>query len=208
MPQAIRVYGTLYTPEELLKIAVTDMEFYWQSGGGITCSGGEPMMQADFLYSFLKLCKEAGLHTAVDTSGYASWQSFIKIIPVTDIFLYDIKHLDPQAHYKLTGADNKLIIENLQKLSDYGIPVEIRIPVIPKINDSDDHIKKIIELLKKLETITLIRPLPYHALSGSKYASIGKSGENRMPPSTGLEHEAAGHVRKILKDNGFPVGEA
>ena len=159
-------------------------------------------MQADFLTGFLSLCKEAGLHTAIDTSGHAEWKDFSKVLPFTDIFLYDIKHLDPGEHKKLTGADNKLILENLQKLSENRKAVEIRMPVIPGHNDSDEIILKTAEFLKEIETLTLVRVLQYHALSGSKYASIGKT--HTMPDPSGNEHRAVQRVSDILKSKGLP----
>jgi len=203
IPEALKLYGKDYTAEELYEIALADIDFYIQSGGGITCSGGEPLMQADFLAVFLKMCKEAGLHTAVDTSGYAAWKEFDKILPFTDIFYYDIKHMNPTQHKTLTGVDNKLILENLQKLSDIGAAVEVRIPVVPGHNDDNLGINQTAEFLKSIKTLTLVRPLPYHALSGSKYTSLGI--HHSMPVSSGDEHTSVRHVCEILEANCLPV---
>ena len=203
MPQALKVYGIEYTAEDLLKLVYADLDFYKQSGGGITCSGGESLMQPDFLAAFLSLCKKAGLHTAVDTSGYAGWLSFEKILPFTDLFLYDIKHMDTEEHKKLTGVGNRLIHENLERLSECGAAVEIRIPVIPNLNDGEENILQAAKFLKGIKTIKLIRLLPYHALSGSKYASIGK--EHRMPDPGMDVHASIRRYFDILENAGLPV---
>jgi pyruvate formate lyase activating enzyme len=203
IPEALKLYGKEYTAEELFLAAAADADFFRQSGGGITCSGGEPLTQPEFLAAFLALCKKAGFHTAVDTSGHAAWSAFEKILNTTDLFLYDIKHMDPEEHKRLTGADNRHILENLRKLSGRGIPIEIRMPVIPLFNDGEKNIIRTAEFLKELKTITCVRPLPYHALSGSKYSSIGK--DHRMPAATGGEYAAAEKVAEILRNEGLPV---
>ena len=203
MPRALKLYGKEYTPRVLLSVVASDMDFFKRSGGGVTCSGGEPLSQPAFVAEFLGLCKEAGIHTAVDTSGYAPWSCFESILKVTDIFLFDIKHMDPAKHKELTGADNRLILDNLRELSKTGVPIEIRIPVLPLINDGDENIALTAELLKSLPSLTLIRPLPYHALSGSKYAAIGR--ECHMPGASGGELAAAVKVSELLRLEGLPV---
>jgi pyruvate formate lyase activating enzyme len=205
MPQALKLYGSEYTAGELYKIAAGDVDFYETSGGGITCSGGEPLMQADFAAEFLKRCKDGWLHTAVDTSGYAPWQAFEKVIPYTDIFLYDIKHMNAAEHKRLTGKDNALILENLTRLSMLGIPVEVRMPIIPGLNDGDENITQAAAFLKSIDSLTLISVLPYHAYSDAKYASIGR--ENNMPRATGEEQSAADKVKNYLRNEGFIVGD-
>ena len=201
MHDALKFYGKEYTTGELYKIVAADIDFYQQSGGGITCSGGEPLMQVDFLSAFLKKCKEAGVHTAVDTSGYAEWKAFEKVLEFTDIFYYDIKHMDPIRHKELTGVDNNLILNNLVKLSDTGASIEIRMPVIPGSNDDDVNIRQTAGFLKSIKGLTLVRPLPYHALSESKYTAIGKS--NNMPAAAGNENEATQRVCNILIEEGL-----
>ena len=203
LPQALKLFGVRYTPEELLGIVKADIDFYNQSGGGVTCSGGEALAQPDFTAAFLRLCKEAGIHTAVDTAGLAPWRSFEAALPYTDLFLYDIKHMSPAKHLELTGADNRLILENLASLSRHGSPVEIRLLVIPGYNDDEDNLRRTAELLKEIRSLTLIRPLPYHALSGSKYAAIGD--EYRFIGATGGELDAAKRVGLYLEREGLPV---
>jgi len=202
MMDALKLYGKEYSVDELYIIAAADIDFYKQSGGGITCSGGEPLIQADFLADFLSLCKENGLHTAVDTSGYANWSEFEKILKFTDIFYYDIKHMDPDRHKELTGLDNRLILENLQKLSNTRAEIEVRIPVLPGLNDDEENIIKTADFLRSIRTLKNVRPLPYHALSKSKYSSIGKT--SNMPATTGIEYKAVQHVCDIINKKGLP----
>ena len=203
MPQALKLYGTCYTPDKLFKVVFDDFDFYQNSGGGITCSGGEPLMQPEFLTGFLSLCKEAGLHTAVDTSGYARWQDFEKILPLADIFLYDIKHMDNEEHKKLTGKDNLLILKNLRKLSENGAALEVRLPIIPGINDGKNNLRATVEFLKDLKTLTLVRPLQYHAFSVTKYDSVGKG--HKMPSATGQEKATMQKAFNYITDSGLPV---
>ena len=160
-------------------------------------------MQADFVAQFLRLCKEEGLHTALDTSGCAAWREFEKVLPYTDIFLYDVKHMNPQEHQKLTGVGNRLVLENLKKLFALGAQVEIRMPVIPGLNDGDENIRQLAEFLAGEKTLKRICPLPYHALSGSKYEAIGKN--HAMPAVTGEELAAACRVADFLSARGLPV---
>ena len=160
MPGALKPYGTETNVRDLLDIVRADTDFYYRSGGGVTCSGGEPLTQPDFLAAFLSGCKEAGLHTAVDTSGFAPWEAFQRILPFTDLFLYDVKHMDPLAHRKLTGQDNRLILGNLRELSARGAAIEIRMPVIPGLNDDERTIRQTAAFLKNIKTLTRIRVLP------------------------------------------------
>jgi len=203
MPQALRCFGTEYSPEALFEIAVADIDFYKQSGGGVTCSGGEPLMQADFTAEFLSICKASEIHTAVDTSGCAPWQAFEKVLPVTDIFLYDLKHMDPVEHKKLTGADNRQLLENLRKLSEQGMPVEVRIPILPGLNSGEQNILQTAKFLKTIKSLTQIRVLPYHALSGSKYSAIGRPCH--MPTATGRENIAVQQVVEAFGRENLPV---
>jgi len=203
MPQALKLYGVEYSTEELYKIATEDVDFYKVSGGGVTCSGGEPLMQAGFIAEFLSMCKGGGFHTAVDTSGYAAWQAFEKLMPYTDLFLYDIKHMDPFEHKRLTGMGNRLILDNLIKLSQNGAAVEIRIPVVPSYNDGEQNILQTAQFLKSIATLTKVRLLPYHALAGSKYASIGKG--HSLPAAEGEGHDAVKKVYAAFDSMGLPV---
>jgi len=135
----------------------------------VTFSGGECMLQIDFLESLLKACKESGIHTAVDTAGNIPWNYFERILSFTDLVLYDIKAASPLVHKALTGVDNRLIVQNLCKLSEIGIRIFVRIPFIPSQNDGEmDGIGKILSVLR-LEKVEI---MPYHRLGESKYTAL------------------------------------
>ena len=200
---ALKLYGRDYNVNELLKIVLEDRAFYTNSGGGITCSGGEPLSQAEFLIPFLYECKKAGIHTAVDTSGYSSWENMEAASKYTDIFLYDLKQMDSQKHFEYCSVGNKEILENLVKLSDSGARIEVRIPVIPDFNDDEENLKSLSSFLKKIAGLVFVAPLPYHSLSGTKYESLGM--ENKMPFENGTERERMEYFREYLKNEGLPV---
>ena len=164
------LYGKKITVEELLPLLLEDKEFYDNSGGGVTLSGGECLMQADFCAELLKKLKENGVQTAVDTCGFVSRDALDKVIPYTDVFLYDLKAIDEQVHVKCTGQSNKIILENLLYLDSLSKNVEIRIPYVPDFNDGE--IGKIAHFLSRLRCVTGIRVLPYHNYARAKYEAL------------------------------------
>lgn len=168
------VCGKEHTADEVLKEVLKDKAFYETSGGGVTFSGGECMMQIEPLTEMLKMCKENGIHTAVDTAGHIPFESFEKILPYTDLFLYDIKIFDSQKHKQYVGVSNELILENLKKLFERKAKLWIRIPIIPDVNDSIEEIQKIKDFLKTIGTAEKIELLPYHAMGENKYRAISK----------------------------------
>ena len=202
---AIKIYGEEIGINDLMEKVLADREFYETSNGGISCSGGEPLSQIDFLTTFLKACKNEDLQTAVDTSGYTAWENMERAAKYTDLFLYDLKHMDGNKHRELCGVENTLILENLLKLSDYASGIEVRIPVIPGINDDEKNIEETIAVLQKLKNLKLVRPLPYHALSGTKYESIGL--KSSIPAQSGTERERAAYVADCLKKASLPCAD-
>ena len=175
---------------------VKDKSFYDTSGGGVTFSGGECMLQIDFLLKILKWCKENGIHTAVDTAGNVSWDCFLKIIPYTDLFLYDIKCFSEKLHIENTGASNKLILKNLKKLSDcFNGELIIRIPIIPGVNDNTDELRKIASYISHIRK-SRIELLPYHRMGEHKYAALDMSFVSFDIPSSEKMNEY-----KLLFDN-------
>lgn len=170
---ARKIVGKEYTPDEVLEEIIRDKVFFENSGGGVTFSGGECMLQIDFLCELLKRCKENGIHTAVDTAGNVKWECFEKIMPFTDLFLYDIKAYNFEAHKKWTGVDNKLILENLSKLLKIS-KVWIRIPIIPNVNDDEKEIVLIKEFLMNNGYPEKIELLPYHKMGENKFSALGK----------------------------------
>ena len=155
------------TSEEVIKTVLRDKPFY-QQDGGMTLSGGEPLLQFDFSLSLLKLAKENGIHTAVETCGYAKREKIIEISKYTDLFLYDIKATDPVVHEKFTGVKNDLILENLFLLNQLNKRVILRCPMIKGVNLTIEHIKNIFELSNRLDCAESIEFEPYHPLGVSK----------------------------------------
>ena len=137
---ALKLYGREMSVSELMPILLEDIDFYENSGGGVTLSGGECLMQAEFCAELLKKLKENNIHTAVDTCGFVSKEAFDKVMPYTDIFLYDLKAFDEEVHIKCTGQSNEVILENLKYLDGCGKKIEIRIPYVPGFNN--DQIEK------------------------------------------------------------------
>lgn len=181
---ARRVCGKEYTADEVLSEVIKDKAFYDNSGGGVTFSGGECMLQVEFLVELLKKCKENGIHTAIDTAGHVPFESFKKVLPFTDLFLYDIKLFDSEKHQKYVGANNDLILENYKKLIENGANVIVRIPVIEGVNDTVEEMKNIKNFFNKVGTPKKIELLPYHAMGENKYLAIGKECEAFAVPNS------------------------
>lgn len=175
---AKEICGQEYTVDEVLGEVLKDKEYYKTSNGGVTFSGGECMLQIDFLKEILMKCKQNGIHTAVDTAGCVPWESFEKIIPYTDLFLYDIKTMDDEMHRKYTGVGNKLILENLAKLLGLCASVWIRVPVITGVNDSEEEMNKIKGFLDVNGCPEKIELLPYHEMGEHKYTALGRTGKH------------------------------
>ena len=141
------------------------------------------MLQIDFLTEILKKCKENGIHTAVDTAGHIPWESFEKILPFTDLFLYDIKAMNEEIHKEYTGVTNTCILENLKKLLKSNVDVWVRIPIIPDVNDTEEEMKNIKAFFKSYGYPAKIELLPYHAMGEHKYEALGKSVEKFDVPN-------------------------
>lgn len=200
---ALVFYGKKVTPKEILPKLLEDREFYETSGGGVTISGGEPLLQADFTAELLRLLKEEGINTAVDTCLFAPRESLDKVIPYADTFLVDVKAFDSALHKELTSQPNELIHDNIRYLSSIGKPMEIRIPYVPGKNSGE--IEKIAEFLATLKTVKGVRVLPYHNLSGTKYDSLEITytlSNDTTPQPEKDEVEAA---RKIIEAHGVKV---
>jgi pyruvate formate lyase activating enzyme len=169
---AREIVGKEFSLEKVMKEVMKDRIFYEQSNGGVTLSGGEPLVQIDFAEELLKQLKEQNIHTAVDTSGAVNFNILERAAKYTDLFLYDLKLMDEEKHKKYIGVSNKEIIENLKKLSKIHSNINLRMPIIGNINDDDIHIEKTIELLKDLN-IKKINLLPYHSIAKHKYEKLG-----------------------------------
>lgn len=196
---ALKLYGREVTVDALLPELLADRDFYETSGGGVTLSGGECLAQADFCTELLKALKEENIHTAVDTCGFVKREAIDKVLPYTDIFLYDMKHIDGAAHQEGTGQDNRLILDNLAYLAEKGKAVEIRIPLIPGYNDG--AVEDMGALLAKYSNITKVRVLKYHNMAQSKYASLGN--DHTLPALS--EDDCMERSAEILRSHGLTV---
>ena len=192
---ALNFYGEERTVEEILPELLKDKEFYQNSGGGVTLSGGECLLQADFCAALLKTLKENGVHTAVDTCGFVPQTALEKVMPYTDLFLYDVKALDEETHERCTGKSNRQILRNLLYLDEKGCKTEIRIPFVPDYNDGE--MDSIAEFCKGLKHITKVEVLPYHNYAGSKYESLGLP--NTLPIRTPTDEEVEKAKAKFIK---------
>ncbi|MEI6856326.1 trans-4-hydroxy-L-proline dehydratase activase [Psychrilyobacter sp.] len=176
--------------DELMVHIKKDIPFYEESGGGVTFSGGEPLMQGEFLNEVLKRCKNLKINTTLDTCGYSDWKKIKKIHDKVDLFLYDLKIFDDEKHIKYTGVSNKLILENLKKLSSLGKNIYVRMPIIKGINDDSEHVDNCVKFLSELN-ILQVNLLPYHKLGMNKYDRLAKkyklTGEEKPSDSDMIE---------------------
>ena len=181
---AKEICGKTVTSDEVTTEVLNDKPFYENSGGGVTLSGGEPLAQYDFSLELLKKAKENGIHTAIETCGYAEKSKILEIAKYVDLFLFDCKETDPELHKKYTGVDNKVILENLKALSDTGSKIILRCPIIPGFNDRAEHFKGISEIADKFSGIEHIEIEPFHPLGESKYSALSREYADIQPPDT------------------------
>jgi len=201
LPEAIKIIGRAYTPKEILNEVLKDSVFYRKSGGGITLSGGEPLAQPDFSEALLKACKEMSLQTAIETCGYADWQSFERLLKYCDEVLYDFKCIDPEKHKNFTGVSNKRILENALKVSEKGVPIIARVVLIPGLNDSKKDFLRLLQFLEKLKTVICVDLLPYHKLGIAKYKRLGmRYALTNMEPPDDLK---VAEYKKLVESFGF-----
>lgn len=170
-----KVVGRDVTVEEILPELLADENYYRRSGGGITLSGGEILGQPEFARDLLRACKECGLHTAVESTANAPFESIEMILPYLDLYLMDIKHMDSAKHKEYTKAPNELILENAKRIADSGVELIIRTPVVPGFNDTAEEIRAIAKFAATLPHVKEHHLLPYHRLGQDKYAGLGRS---------------------------------
>lgn len=192
-------YGKDVTIEELLPKLLEDREFFEESGGGITLSGGECLCQANFCAELLKRLKEEGINTAIDTCGFVSRDAICKVLPYTDTFLYDVKAIDKSIHIRCTGQPNTLILDNLKYIDSYGKNIEVRIPFVPEFNG--DETEQIAIFLKDIKNLVGVRLLPYHNYAGTKYDAL--SLKNTLPEKMPTDDEIR-TAKNILISHGLP----
>ena len=197
--------GKYYTVDTIIEILDKEKVFINQSKGGVTFSGGEPMLQFEFLLEALKACKENGYHTAVDTSGFSPTDHYKSIIPFTDLFLFDLKHLDEAKHIESTGVSNTLILDNYRLLLECGKDIMVRIPVVPGINDDPYHLERLKDFLTSTKTFSLkkINLLPFHKTGSSKYQKFNipyRMGSTE-PPDKGKMQK----IKELFLETGVKV---
>ncbi len=166
--------GREMSVEQVVKEVVKDTLFYEESGGGVTFSGGEPLMQAEFVRAVAARCHELDIHTALDTSGYASESELMKAAKVIDLFLYDIKVVDDAVHLAHTGVSNRSILHNLRVLNEMRKRIWIRFPLLPGVNDDERSLSDLVDLLAPLRAVEAIQVLPYHRAGAGKYRRLGR----------------------------------
>lgn len=195
--------GSEVTIDDVMTEIEKDIPFYEESNGGVTFSGGEPMLQFNFLYELLKQCREKNINTAIDTTGYTDFKNLKAIYDATDIFLYDLKLMNQELHIKYTGVSNKLIHENLRMLALNDKKVVLRIPVVPTITDTEENLNEMIEFIMSLKNIREINLLPYHRNAESKYGKMKK--ENKLPEIQPPGKEEMNSIKNRFEKTGLVV---
>lgn len=171
--RAITPTSRLYSEKELIPLLLSDQAYYESSDGGVTFSGGEPLLQSEGLSSVIDKLKDEGISVALDTAGNVPWEAFQRVLKKTDLFLFDLKAVDSEAHRQATGSDNGLILENLERLYREGAAIRIRIPLIPEVNISPEEQERMAEILARYPGLEEVELLPFHRTALSKYRQLG-----------------------------------
>jgi len=187
---AREVVGRETSVREVMQEILKDVPFYDESEGGVTFSGGEPLLQTDFLCALLDECRRLGIHTAVETSGYAPVRQLERVADRADLFLFDVKVIDDERHRQATGVSNRLILENLSRLVARKGRIIVRIPLIPGVNDDEPSVRAIGATLREVGGIEAVHVLPYHDSGTGKYGVLGLSTPAAGPSSPGAEQLA------------------
>ena len=201
--EARQVVGRETTVDEVMAEVERDSAFYRQSGGGVTFSGGEPLMQIDFLDGLLRASKERSFHTALDTCGYASWRDIDRIRALVDLFLYDLKVIEDECHRELTGVSNGLILENLAELSRRGHAIFLRVAIVPGVNDNDVALREIGAFASRLRNVLELDILPYNRMGIDKYARLDRV--YRLPGVREISGERISEIAHFLRGFGLNV---
>jgi len=170
---ALVLVGREMTVDEVINEILRDKVFYETSGGGVTLSGGDPIVQCGFSQALLKKCKEIGLHTAIETAANCQWETLVSLLPMLDLVMMDIKHIDSEKHKNATGVSNKVILDNAMRLSRTKKRLIIRVPIIPGFNDTKSEVEAIAEFVKKFPNLEYLELLSFHRLGEGKYKALG-----------------------------------
>ncbi len=201
--RSLEQIGEMMSVERVMHEIDKEAVFYDESGGGVTLSGGEPLLQPDFAIALLKACRDKEYHTALDTSGFVQPEVLERAAQYTDLFLFDLKHHDPEKHQKFTGVELFPVLENLKLLIDAQKQVRIRIPVIPGVNDKNQDMAAFASLLKGMRFNGQVDLLPFHNMAHSKYDRL--SQENRMKSLKNMKKSDLLPVKQFLEEQGFKV---
>ena len=204
--EAIKQWGKFMSVDECMKVILKDKGFYERSGGGVTVSGGEPLLQSDFVLELFKACKQEGVHTCLESSFYSNWNRIEKLIPYTDLFISDIKLMDSIRHKKYTGVENQKILKNLQKLSTITKEIILRIPVIPTVNDNPDNMKATADFIvnEMSGNIRALQLLSFMRLGEEKYESLGIPYKMRNLSFDRAEfQEQVNHIAEYFTERGI-----
>lgn len=169
-----KIVGKDVSVSEVMETVKQDMPYYRRSGGGLTLSGGELLCQSEFAYALLRTAKESAINTAVETTGFAKWETIEKLLPFIDTVLMDIKHINSEKHKEFTTKPNELILENAKKIAENAKKLIIRVPVIPTFNDTEAEIGEIAKFASSLKGVNEINLLPYHSFGRDKYEGLGR----------------------------------
>jgi len=203
LADAREIIGRKMTAAQVIAEVEKDLIFYDQSGGGVTFSGGEPLMQGDFLLALLRECRSRGLHTVVDTTCYCDAGLLRNVAEQTDLFLCDIKHMDSAQHERYTGVGNEVILENIRNLAQAGKRIIIRFPIVPGFNDNSDNIETTAQFVKSLRTVGRIDILPYNR--GGLEKSVRLSDEFSLMQTQVPDEQKMNSIADILRERGFEV---
>ena len=190
---ARELLGREMTVAQVMKDIERDVPFFDQSKGGVTFSGGEPLMQRRFLAEILRACREHDIHTVLDTSGYATWEALDSIRGDVNLFLYDLKMMDNERHLQYTGVSNELILDNLRRLNEAGADCLVRIPLIPGVNDDEENLRQSGKFLSALNRLPDVELMGYHEIARGKYAALGmeyRLAETKTPSAESMQHAA------------------
>jgi len=177
--EALGIVGSEMSVEEVVDVVRKDKDFYERSGGGLTVSGGEALMQADFALSVLQVCAREGIHTALDTSGYAPPEVFAPFLDAVNLFLFDVKAIDEERHKRFAGVGNVWILRNLESVISRGAPIIVRVPLVPGVNDDAKELRRLAETVAALSPMPPVQLLPHHDYGRHKYEALGMA--YRMP---------------------------
>lgn len=200
--RALRMMGDVVSVEQVFDEVIKDRSYYRNSRGGVTCSGGEPLQQAEFVAALFQKCQAAGIHTTLDTCGYSTRRSLERVLECTDLFLFDIKMIDDRLHRETTGVSNKLILENARRVAGSGKEMIVRVPLIPDASDTDENIAAIAEFVRTLRAGMMVNVLPYHRFGMNKFDMLDRTYP--MGDAKPLAKERVTEIVGLFRSCGLP----